>query len=455
MKRLVVIVIAVLAGDHAVAASTAFINVNVLPMTSETVIKAQTVVVDQGKIIAIGDVDSVPVPEEAQVVDGTDRYLMPGLAEMHAHVPDAASSDLDRVFSLFAANGVTTIRGMLGRPSHLKLRQDLLDGNAFGPRLITSGPSMNGNTVSSPADGASKVRAQHAAGYDFIKIHPGLTAEEYEAIATTANELDIPFAGHVPSAVGLQSALSAGMATIDHLDGYLAAMMPADSDQSGGYGGFFGVMLAEQVIEGQIAVMAELTVAEDTWNVPTEALFEHFVSAVGVTELSNRPEMQYMPPATVRQWVQSKERQLGERGFSAELAARAIDIRRKLILALHRAGAGLLLGSDAPQVFNVPGFSLHHELGLLVAAGLTPFEALQTGTTAVARFLGINTGSVEIGRDADLVLLDANPLDDISHARRVHGVMLRGGWHSRRDLEERLATYRSQALLLESERGRR
>jgi imidazolonepropionase-like amidohydrolase len=444
MKRLVVIVIAVLAGDLAVAASTAFINVNVLPMTSEIVIKGQTVVVEQGRIVAIGNVDSVPVPEDAQVVDGTDRYLMPGLAEMHAHVPDVDNPNLDRMFSLFAANGVTMIRGMLGRPSHLKLRQDLLDGNVFGPRLITSGPSMNGNTVSSPADGASKVRAQHAAGYDFIKIHPGLTAEEYDAIAMTANELGIPFAGHVPVAVGLQGALSAGMATIDHLDGYLAALMPFDSDQSGGYGGFFGVLLAEQVVEERIAELAEQTAAAGTLNVPTEALFEHRISAVDVVELGNRPEMQYMPPATVSRWVQAKGQQLGERGFSAELAARAIDIRRKLILELHRAGAGLLLGSDSPQVFNVPGFSLHHELNFLVAAGLTPFEALQTGTTAVAGFLGINAGSIEIGRDADLVLLDANPLEDIEHARRVHGVMLRGSWHSRRDLEERLAAYRTR-----------
>jgi imidazolonepropionase-like amidohydrolase len=154
--------------------------------------------------------------------------------------------------------------------------------------------------------------------------------------------------------------------------------------------------------------------------------------------------MRYMPRETVRQWVQSKERLEREVGFNPELATRAIELRRKLIMALHEAGAGLLLGSDAPQVFNVPGFSLHYELQFMVESGLTPFEAIATGTTAVAAFLETNSGSVEIGRAADLVLLDANPLADINNTRRVHGVMLRGTWHSSRALEARLLRYQSQ-----------
>lgn len=444
MKRWTLLFTLLVAADVVSAAATAFVNVNVIPMTTEKVVAAQTVIVEDGIITVIGDVDGVPVPEHAFVVDGTDRFLMPGLAEMHAHVPDVGANDLDRVLTLFVANGVTTVRGMLGRPSHLALRQELLDGEHFGPRLITSGPSMNGDSVNGPADAVRKVRAQHAAGYDFIKIHPGLSAQEFAAIAATANELGMPFAGHVPVAVGVSNSLSSGIATIDHLDGYIAALMPANTDRSGGYGGFFDVLLADQVIDDDIAGIVAETAAAGTWNVPTESLIEHLVGSLDVGELRNRPEMRYMPRSTVQRWVDAKERQFNEREFSADVGARAIAIRRQIILALHAAGAGLLLGSDAPQVFNVPGFSLHRELGFLVAAGLSPYEALRTGTTAVAEFLGSNTGVVAVGSEADLLLLDANPLIDIDDSRRVHGVMLRGTWYSSLELEKRLSAYLSE-----------
>jgi len=445
MKRLTLLLLIIVACNAASAASTAIINVNVVPMHAEIVIPAQTVVIEDGLISAIGSVDKLPVPKDAEIVDGTDRYLMPGLAEMHAHVPDTTSQNLGRVLTLFAANGVTTIRGMLGHPSHLVLRKRLLSGDVFGPRLFTSGPSMNGNSVANVADGIARVRAQHDAGYDFIKIHPGLSADEFMAIAATANELGMPFAGHVPVAVGLENALSAGMATIDHLDGYVAALMPVNSDQSGGYGGFFDVLLMEHVNVQRVPELAARTAATGVWNVPTESLIEHRVSDVSVAELSNRPEMLYMPAATIERWVSIKQRQLDERGFDVRIGARAIAVRRRIILELHKAGARLLLGSDAPQVFNVPGFSLHHELAFLVKAGLTPYEALQTGTIAAAEFLGTNAGSVDVGRDADLVLLDANPLADISNTRRVHGVMLRGTWHSSAQLEQRLMPYRQKS----------
>ena len=445
MKPGMLLLLLAFAAIDAVADTVAIINVDVIPMTDEVVLRDKTVITRGGRIVTIGDVDEVPVPEGVTVVDGTDRFLIPGLAEMHAHVPGADSADLQRYFTLFVANGVTTVRGMLGQPSHLGLREDLLAGRVFGPRLITSGPSLNGRSVNGAADGAHQVREQHAAGYDFIKIHPGLDAAEFAAIAHAAGELGMPFAGHVPVAVGIPNALASGIATIDHLDGYMAALLPRNFDPSGGYGGFFDVLLADEVDDTQIADLAAATAAAGTWNVPTESLIELRIGSIPVAELRNREEMQYMPPATVARWIAAKEAQLEERGFSPAVAAEAIRIRRSLILALHEKGAGLLLGSDAPQVFNVPGFSLHHELEILVASGLSPFEALRTGTSNVAEFLGLNTGRIEVGRDADLLLLDASPLENISNTRRVHGVMLRGTWIPEASIERMLAALRRSA----------
>jgi imidazolonepropionase-like amidohydrolase len=422
------------------AESTAFINVAVLPMTGEEILANRTVIVTDGRIAAIGDVSTTVVPDDASVVDGTDRYLMPGLAEMHGHVTGTSAAELDRLFGLYLANGVTTVRGMLGRPSHLELRRRLEEGGILGPRLVTSGPSFNGGSVDGPTQAAAMVRDQHAAGYDFLKIHPGLTRAEFTAIAETANALGIPFAGHVPSDVGVAAALEAGIATIDHLDGYMEALIPPDRDPTGGVGGFFGLLLAGIADDSRIGELVERTVNAGTWNVPTESLFEHTTNDVAAADIGAWPEMKYVPRSTVENWIRAKNELLTERGFDRGIADRAIALRRELIRALHAAGAGLLLGSDSPQRFNVPGFSLHRELGYLVAAGLTPYEALRTGTVNPALFLDAydERGSVEVGKIADLVLLDENPLQDIANARRVHGTMVRGRWVSRQMLDAML-----------------
>jgi len=433
MKRVLVFLLLLAAATNSVAL-TAIVNVNVIPMRSETVVASQTVLVDGELITVIGNVDDVRVPEGALLIDGTDRYLMPGLVEMHGHVTSTEPTDVQRLFRLFLANGVTTVRGMLGRAAHLELRTQIAAGGVFGPRLITSGPSLNGNSVSGPTAAADMVRAQHSAGYDFLKIHPGLSRAEFIAIADTANELGMPFAGHVPADVGIELAFNKGMSTIDHLDGYMEALLPANVDRSGGFGGFFGVMLADQAIAARLPELAAATKAAGVANVPTESLFEQVVNSVSSADLASHAEMQYVPAATLRQWLNSRDETQGDRDFDASVAARAIDLRRELILELHKAGATLLLGSDAPQIFNVPGFSLHRELGFMVDAGLTPFEALQTGTSAPAAFFNLNTGFVEVGKVADLLLLDANPLTDISNSGRVHGVLARGRWASAVDL---------------------
>ena len=219
MKALTILTAAsLLAAPASHAESTAFINVNLIPMTSEVVQSARTVIVTDGEIVTIGDVDSTPVPDDALIVDGTDRFLMPGLAEMHGHVPGGSSAELERVLHLYVVNGITTVRGMLGQPSHLELRSDIQTGDRLGPRLFTSGPSFNGRSVSSPARAISMVERQHAAGYDFLKIHPGLTREEFDAMAAAADRVGIRFAGHVPEDVGLERALEAWHATKDQIE---------------------------------------------------------------------------------------------------------------------------------------------------------------------------------------------------------------------------------------------
>jgi imidazolonepropionase-like amidohydrolase len=421
------------------AESTVFINVNVIPMTSEMVLAGRTVIVTDGKIETIGEVEDTPVPENAVVVDGTDRFLMPGLSEMHGHVPSLGSDGLKRILQLYVVNGITTVRGMLGQPSHLEMRSALLKGEMLGPRLYTSGPSFNGRSVTSPERAIAMVEQQHAAGYDFLKIHPGLTREEFDAMAATADRVGIRFAGHVPEDVGIERALEAGIATIDHLDGYMESLLRPHDDRSGGLGGFFGVFIADQADETKIADIVAATVEAGTWNVPTDSLFRHATSsATDPDDMVDWPEMKYMPADTVARWYRSKRSVLDDANYNPDTAARAVALRQQLILELHRNGAGLLLGSDSPQIFNVPGFAIHHELAYLVDAGLTPFEALQSGTANPAKFFGRSDqfGVVIPGAAADLILLDANPLDDIGNARRIHGVMVRGRWLPRSELDD-------------------
>jgi imidazolonepropionase-like amidohydrolase len=321
------------------------------------------------------------------------------------------------------------------------MRTAIKKGELLGPRLITSGPSFNGRSVTSPEKAISMVEQQHAAGYDFLKIHPGLTLEEFDAMAATADRLGMRFAGHVPEDVGIVRALEAGIATIDHLDGYMESLLRPHDDPSGGLSGLFGVFIADQADETKITGIVAATAEAGTWNVPTDSLFRHWASSTtDPDDMVDWPEMKYMPADTVARWHRAKRDLLDDANYRPATAARAIALRQQLILELHRNGAGLLLGSDSPQIFNVPGFAVHRELEYLVDAGLTPFEALQTGTINPAIFFerAGEFGVVKSGAAADLILLDANPLDDITNTRRIHGVMLHGRWFPRSDLDNLL-----------------
>jgi len=241
--------------------------------------------------------------------------------------------------------------------------------------------------------------------------------------------------------VGIRRAIAARYSTIDHLAGYIEGMLRDGGTLNAEQSAFFGLNLGEQLDEAKMARLVADTKRAGVWNVPTEVLMENLIVGGTSQELLQRPEMRYVAPETRNQWAEVKDGMLSETGSSAESARRTIEMRRKLIKALHSAGAGLLLGSDAPQIFNVPGFSTHRELESLVAAGLTPYQALETGTRNVATFFGTTkeTGTIERGKRADLILLDADPLADIRNTSRRAGVMVRGKWLPQSEIDERLA----------------
>jgi len=416
-----------------------FEHVNVIPMDRERVIEDRTVVVRDGRIAEIGG-GEVAVPAGAARIDGRGKFLIPTLAEMHAHVP-AEREQAERVLFMYVANGIGTIRSMLGDPSHFTLRERAVKGEIVAPTMYLSGPSFNNKTAATPAAASALVVEQKKAGYDLLKIHPGVPRDAFDALAKTADMQGIRFAGHVPAAVGLQRALEAKSWTIDHLDGYVEALAGPDAPA----GQLFGINLIDRVDEARLPALVERTKAAGTWVVPTQVLIENWYGPDDVGAMRKRPEMQYVPADQANQWVAVKQKNI--QAYPAEHRQRYIALRRRILKALHDGGVGVLLGSDAPQTWNVPGFSIHRELATYVAAGLTPYQALATGTRAVAAHLGTSdrTGTVEVGRRADLVLLDGNPLQAIANTSRIAGVMIGGRWLPKSEIDRRLQEARAAA----------
>lgn len=416
--------------------SVAITNVTVIPMDRDRVLANWTVLVRDGTIAAAGPAAEVKVPADAVRVDGSGRYLIPALAEMHAHippgpqVPDAA---IERTLFMYAANGIGTIRGMLGDPRHLGYRTRAANRELFSPIIYTSGPSLNGNSTPTPESAVKLVTEEKQAGYDFLKLHPGLSRETFDAMAATADKLGIRFAGHVSAAVGLQRALEARYLTIDHLDGYVEALAGPGAPASE----WFGVNLADRVDQKRIPELVTATRRAGTWIVATEILLENTVSDEPADSLAGRPEMKYATAQQLKAWSENKAKFLQ---IPSAQRQKFIALRRSLIKGLFDGGVPFLLGSDAPQIWNVPGFSAHRELEVMVASGLTPFQALQSGTVNVARFFGTEarTGTIVPGKRADLVLIDGNPLADITNTRKIAGVMLQGRWMPRDAIQKRL-----------------
>jgi imidazolonepropionase-like amidohydrolase len=421
----------------------AFEHVNVIPMSAPGVLADRTVLVQGEKITALGASGSVRIPAGAVRVNGRGKYLIPGLGEMHAHIPpsETADSEIVRTLALWALNGVTTIRGMLGVPRHLHYRDLAARGELVSPRIWTSGPSFSGTSVPGADSAVRMVQAERARGYDFLKIHPGLTREAFDSLAATADRLGIRFAGHVPLAVGLERAVAAKYWSVDHLDGFLEALAKDSAPATPKEDGFFGTGVLARADTTRIAALVAAMKAAGVWSVPTEAFMEAMAGDEPIEQLYDRAELRYVQRNMANGWVRSTRDFRADTTLTPELRKRFIALRRRIIKALQAGGAGIVLGSDSPQLWNAPGFSLNRELQSYVAAGLTPWQALATGTRNVARFLGneAEAGTIAVGKRADLILLEANPLADIRNVARKAGVMIGGKWLAKDEIERQLS----------------
>ena len=424
----------------------AFVGVNVLPMTEPgvpRVVENRTVVVTGRRIAALHPADEVQVGGGTEVVEAEGMYLMPGLAEMHGHLPGPrmVPSDAGNLLFLYVANGVTTVRGMQGERSQLGLRARIARGQTLGPQLFVGSPPMSGARVTTPEQGAQLVREYHQLGYDLVTVREGLPPDVFDAMAAAAAEAGLPFGGRVPDAVGLRRALAAGQVSIDHLDNAVEALVPADPGPARGDGLLGAGALLDQADLALLPDLVDAVRAAGAAVVPAMVLRESvFLGDRSAAELrAARPEVRYMPPETVAQW----ERAVDERAGAAdpETNRRIAALRRRILQALHEGGVPVLLGTDSPRTFSVPGFSAHREMALWVENGMTPYEVLEAGTRLVAEHFDAadDFGTVEVGRRADLLLLTANPIDDVAHAARRAGVMVNGRWWPEARIQERLA----------------
>ena len=414
----------------------AITDVTVIDVEHSRSIGPRTVLIEDGRIAAIDKLADARIPANAQRIAGRGRFLIPGLVDMHVHLFNNASHrpPNEWSFPLFVANGVTAVREMNTLPAAIvqvnQWRQRLEESELVAPRILAAGVAVQG---SSPRDAADQVKAD--AGADFIKVFSDVPAAHWHAILDAAKARGLPVAGHVPAGVPLLVAAAAGQRTDEHLMQAFEACSTIEAQ----------LLDARRDLDAEALVAtrdAQEARALDAFDRVTCERVGKSLAATGQVQVPTlvlpyeESIRTRQPPGDDPRWryLRADERVRWQRilaGTTSQddaLAERRWSVARQIVTAFHRARVPMFAGTDTPMPGVYPGFSLHEELALLVASGLTPREALRSGTLAPAEFLGIaaTSGSVTVGKRADLVLLDADPSKDIRNTRRIHAVLLDG-----------------------------
>ena len=439
--------------------SYAIKNVSVITMTKEEVLPDQTVVVEKGIIKNISPSAKTKLSKGVKVIDGTGKFLIPGLFDMHTHFFYEQGEHIntnETELKLMLANGITTARIMAGHPSYLEAKANVKDGKWIGPELSVASPQLVGKwpfstefknyeMVTSEANANEAVETFKRQGYDAIKITFMVNMPVYNAIVAAAARAKIKVVGHVGPLVMLPAALEAKQ-QIEHMDMFIETLLPDTSYNHGQSVSDFNIYskaaweTVPHLMESKIPALAKSVKDAGIYVTPTNYFF---ISNAGLPltdeEIKNNPDYNYIPSNLKQEKWKYRESYIKK---MAPLASREkyVHIRKQMVSELWKAGVPLMAGSDSPEFFGVAGFALHDELKTMVDAGLTPYAALQTATVTPATFLEMNnrTGTIAVGKEADLVLLNKNPLEDINNTRSIAGVSSGNSWLTTSDIQKLL-----------------
>ena len=448
----------------------AFTHVTLIDVTEASPRRDMTVLVRGERIAEIGQAQELEVPDGARVVEAAGKFMIPGLWDMHVH--PARDTDIDYL-SLLIANGVTGIRDMGGDFGEIeRWRAEIAEGSRVGPRMVAPGRRIDGPgpldpnsiRVSNSSEARATVRARKERGVDFIKVYSMVPHEAFLALADEARRQGIDIAGHVPFEVSAGEASDAGMKSIEHLLGVLVGCSSRELEimgeieaavQKSGMPGFYAAEIlaqadaADTYDEAKAAALFPRFVLNRTYQMPSLVGWKT-LQEFDAENLPQRDIFKYVPRTRRQQWAAELTgylQMLPERVLSAR--QRLFGRQLELVADMNRAGVPFIAGTDTAAAYTVPGFALHDELGVMVEAGFTPMQALRAATYRPAEYLGQldSLGTIEVGKLADLVLLEANPLDEIGNTRTISAVVANGRLLERPELDGLLAKVEAEAAL--------